>query len=68
VERRLARFGPYEDAIRERLSTNPRMRQLLKTIDRFGSEQMAAIRQTAEAHRRSLRPLTPGWSSAEDAG
>lgn len=53
---------------RERLSKNLRMRQLLTTLDRFGPAQVAAIRQTAAAHRASLRPLTPPWTFREDDG
>lgn len=53
---------------RERLSKNIRMRQLLGTLDKFGVEQVKAIQATAEAHRASLKPLTPGWRFDEDAG
>lgn len=53
---------------RERLSKNVRTRQLLSTLDKFGPEQVAAIRATAAAHLRTLAPLTPGWTFDEDAG
>jgi deoxyribodipyrimidine photolyase-related protein len=53
---------------RERLSKNLRMRQLLTTLDRFGPEQVRAIHETAEAHRRTLSPRAPPWSFHEDEG
>ena len=53
---------------RERLSKNVRTRQLLSTLDKFGPEQVAAIRATAAAHLRTLAPLIPGWTFDEDAG
>jgi deoxyribodipyrimidine photolyase-related protein len=53
---------------RVRLSSNIRMRQLLTTLERFGPEQVAAIHETAEAHRRSLKPLQPAWTFDEDGG
>lgn len=63
-----AMYWDFLSRHRERLSSNVRMRQLLTTLDRFGAQQVDAIRQTAEAHRRSLTPLTPGWAFSEDAG
>ena len=53
---------------RQRLSTNPRMATLLKTLDRWPESERAAIRETAEAHRASLKPLSPAWTFDEDAG
>ncbi|MEN9796906.1 MAG: hypothetical protein RL653_602 [Pseudomonadota bacterium] len=53
---------------RGRLETNPRMRTLLKTLDRWGESERAAIRDTAEAHRSTLKPLSPAWTFDEDAG
>ncbi|MDX2011409.1 MAG: cryptochrome/photolyase family protein [Myxococcaceae bacterium] len=63
-----AMYWDFLDRHRERLSKNLRMRQLLTTLDRFGPEQVAAIRQTAEAHRQSLRPYAPAWDFHEDRG
>jgi deoxyribodipyrimidine photolyase-related protein len=53
---------------RERFSKNLRMRQMLGTLDKFGQAQVAQIRATAQAHRATLRPLSPPWSFDEDAG
>jgi deoxyribodipyrimidine photolyase-related protein len=53
---------------RDLLSKNLRMRQLLTTLDRFGPEQVAMIRETAAAHRASLKPIEPSWLFDEDAG
>lgn len=53
---------------RPRLEANPRTRQLLGHLDRMGADQLGAIRATAEAHRATLRPLSPAWSFDEDAG
>ena len=53
---------------RERLSTNIRTRQLLGTLDKFGPEQVKAIRKTAAAYRKSLTPAAHGWTFDEDAG
>jgi deoxyribodipyrimidine photolyase-related protein len=53
---------------RERLSKNLRMRQMLTTLDRFGPEQVKAIRATAAAHRATLRPFAPSWTFREDDG
>lgn len=53
---------------RERLSKNLRMRQLLSTLDKFGPEQVAEIRRTAEAHRKTLKPYAPAWQFNENDG
>lgn len=53
---------------RERLAKNVRLRPLLGALDRFGPEQLAEIRRTAEQHRASLTPPSPPWSFDEDAG
>ena len=53
---------------RARLSNNPRMRTLLKTLDRWPESERRAISDTANAHRAALRPLTPAWTFDEDAG
>jgi hypothetical protein len=44
------------------------MRQLLSTLERFGPDQVEAIRQTAKAHRDTLKPFTPAWTFHEDQG
>ncbi len=53
---------------RERLKSNMRMRQLMSTLDRFGPAQVKEIHETAEAHRKSLKPYKPAWKFDEDAG
>ncbi|MBL8938168.1 MAG: hypothetical protein JNM69_26630, partial [Archangium sp.] len=53
---------------RERLSKNLRMRQLLSTLDKFGPEQVAEIRRTAAAHRKTLKPYSPAWAFNENDG
>jgi deoxyribodipyrimidine photolyase-related protein len=63
-----AMYWDFLSTHRERLSTNVRMRQLLTTLERFGPEQLDELRQTAAAHRRSLVPLSPGWSFLENDG
>lgn len=63
-----AMYWDFLDRHRARLAKNLRMRQLLTTLDRFGAEQLSAIRQTARAHRETLAPLSPPWSFREDDG
>lgn len=63
-----AMYWDFFSQHRDRLSQNPRMRQLVTTLERFGPAQLADIRATATAHRASLRPLSPGWAIDEDAG
>lgn len=53
---------------RARLESTPRMRNLLRNLDRLGPEEREAVRSTAQAHRASLRPFTPAWPIDEDAG
>lgn len=53
---------------RERLSSNFRMQRLLANLDRFGPRTLKEIRETAAEHRRSLSPLSPGWSFLEEEG
>jgi deoxyribodipyrimidine photolyase-related protein len=53
---------------RARLEQNPRMRTLVRNLDRFSPEAWEGIRQAAEAHRAGLRPLDPPWPIEEDAG
>jgi deoxyribodipyrimidine photolyase-related protein len=63
-----AMYWDFLDRHRERLSKNLRMRQLLSTLERFGPDQVEAIRQTAKAHRDTLKPFTPAWTFHEDQG
>jgi deoxyribodipyrimidine photolyase-related protein len=53
---------------RARLARNPRMRVLVKNLERMSREEVAAIHATAEAHRATLAPLDPPWPVQEDAG
>jgi len=52
---------------RERLSSNPRMRTLLTTLDVMKPDERRAIHATAEAHRATLAPAE-GYSFDDDAG
>ncbi len=63
-----AMYWDFLNTHRSWLSKNLRMRQLLTTLERFGPEQVRAIHETAEAHRRTLTPVSPGWAFHEDAG
>ncbi|MDX1554946.1 MAG: cryptochrome/photolyase family protein [Xanthomonadales bacterium] len=40
---------------REALSSTPRMRMVLKNLDRWSDDEVSAIQQRAEAHRSALR-------------
>lgn len=62
-----ALYWSFLDTHRERLSSNLRMRQLLGNLDRFTSDQLKAIRATAETHLAALEP-SPDWAFHEDDG
>ena len=53
---------------RERLEVNPRMRTIVKNLDRIAATEMRAITESADAHRATLAPLDPPWTFDEDAG
>ena len=53
---------------RPRLEQNPRMRALVRSLDRFSPEEREGIHAAAETHRAALRPLDPPWTIDEDAG
>lgn len=53
---------------RASLGQNPRMRNLLGNLDRFGPEEVEAISATARGYREALVPYEPAWPIDEDAG
>jgi len=63
-----AMYWDFLERNRDWLGGNPRMRNLLGTLDRFGATERAAIRDAADAHRATLRPYAPAWQFDEDAG
>lgn len=63
-----ALFWDFMAEHRERLDTNPRIRALFSTWDRWDEDHRGAIRARAEALRDAWEPTDDGWEFRDDDG
>ncbi len=62
-----ALYWNFLDQHRARLERNVRMRPIVRGLDRYSADELAAIRRTARDHVNGLRSTTD-WAFDEDAG